>query len=845
MKRITAFVLTIILTFCFTGCSENKKIKSEAKGNVWITEGTAENDITQKNFDSVAESDDLELLINPNTTDIAVMVKKTGYVWSTDRHSSEKEGNYPILSLSYEDAAGNAERMDTTLNCIKKGQYKIEPAENGIKICYTVGTVPVVYIYPNCLSEKRFMYFYEKADENTRQIMDLCYSVINLEDYSFDEEVYNQMAEKYPQSKDGPVYGVYEEVMNDSLSKELSDSFAALGYTEEDLKIDNGKTSESAEKEALFNINVIYTVDGNKLKVEIPQKEIGISDGCSLERIELFSDFSGGDYTDGYFLLPDGSGSVMEFYNGKSDVGDYSSTVYGKDYALKYDTEILKYKNATMPVFGCKENDNAYFAIIEDSDCTAEINATTGNETLIPRVWPDFTVQARDEMVSATLNDSSSGYSISVHQQKLYDGNITLLYTFFSGNDANYSHMASYYGDYLFKNKTVGAATEYPAAINIVGSVDIKKTVCGVSYRKNTVLTSVEEAQNIISSLKKDGIDALKVSYSGWFGSGYRNGILNEIKVRNDIGGLKKLTDWVKSPGKNVSVYLEADVQYAWKYACGAFGAGDKVLTKLNQASASLQSFDAATYRTVKDSEIFYALNPEAVTKGFSTLRKFCNENKIPAISFSKIATDLNSDYNESNEICRQKTGNRLASDAEKAGKDFNTMLFGGNMLTARYAGFLTDLPLCSDREGMTDYSVPFLEMALSGHIAYSGPSVNLDNAEPGDLLRYIESAAAPAFTLTERITDAADINTYNFLYASEFSAQRKYVTENYAYLKKAVGDLYSKRIVSHERIRNGVFKTVFENGEAVVVNYNDWPCTIGNQTVEAESYLRTEVAGI
>ena len=94
-------------------------------------------------------------------------------------------------------------------------------------------------------------------------------------------------------------------------------------------------------------------------------------------------------------------------------------------------------------------------------------------------------------------------------------------------------------------------------------------------------------------------------------------------------------------------------------------------------------------------------------------------------------------------------------------------MLFGGNMLTARYAGFLTDLPLCSDREGMTDYSVPFLEMALSGHIAYSGPSVNLDNAEPGDLLRYIESAAAPSFTLTERITDAADINTYNFLYAS------------------------------------------------------------------------------
>ena len=843
LKRITAYGLSILLTFCFAGCAEKKIVSSAGNNNIWIAEGTAENDITQKDFNIVAESDDLELLINPNTTDIAVKVKKTGYIWSTDRHSSDEDGNYPIISLSYEDAAGNADRMDTTLDCVKKGQYKIESRENGTKVYYTVGTVPVVYVYPSCLSEERYRYFYEKSDEDTQQLMELCYSVINLEDYSFDEEVYNQMAEKYPQSKEGLVYGVYEEIMNDSLSKELSDAFAAMGYTKEDLANDSGKALKSTGRETLFNINVIYTIDGNSLKVEIPQQEIGISEGCSLERVELFSDFSGGDYTDGYFLLPDGSGSVMEFYNGKSAVGDYSSTVYGKDYALKYDTEIIRYKNATMPVFGCKENNNAYFVIIEDSDCAAEINATTGNDTLIPRVWPDFTVQARDEMVSATLNESSAGYSISVHQQKLYDGSISLLYTFFSDNEANYSHMASYYGDYLFKDKTVEVGLKYPAVLNIVGSIDIKNTVCGISYRKNTVLTSAEEAQHIIASLQEDGIDALKVCYSGWFGSGYRNGIIKDIKVRNDIGGLKKLTEWVNNPGKNVSVYIQADVQYAWKYAGGVFGSNGGVLTKLNQSPAELQSFDPATYRADRDSEVFYALNPEAVTRGFSRLKTFCDVNNISTISFSRAATDLNSDYNESNEICRQNAGNRLAENTEKIAKDFDIMLSGGNMLTARYAGYLTDLPLCSDREGMTDYSVPFLEMALSGHIAYAGPAVNLDNAEPCDLLRYIESAAAPSFTLTERVADDADINTYSFLYASEFALQRENVNGNYAYLKKAVGDLYSKKIVSHKRLQSGVFETVFEDGQAVIVNYNDRPCEVGGQPVKAESYLRTEGA--
>ncbi len=845
MKRITALLLTIVLTFCFAGCSETKKAKSVTNDSAWIKEGAAANDVTKKEFDSVAESDDLQLLINPNTTDVAVKVKETGYVWSTDRHSDDKSNTYPVLTLSYEDASGNADRMDTTLDCVKKGQYKISPVENGVKVSYTLGTVPVIYIYPNCLSEKRFNYFYEKADEETRQLLDLCYSLINLEDYTFDQEVYNQMAEKYPLSKDGPVYGVYEEVMNDSLSKELSDAFAAMGYTEDDLKEDNGKTSESTEKETLFNINIIYTLDDGNLKVEIPQTEIKISDGCFLERIELFSVFSGGDYTDGYFLLPDGSGSVMEFYNGKSNIGDYSTTVYGKDYALKYDTEILKYKNATMPVFGCKENGNAYFAVIEDCECNAEINAATGNEKLPPRVWPDFTVQARDEMVSATLNESSAGYSISVHQQKLYDGNIALRYAFFSGDDADYSHMADYYGDYLFSDKTIGGNSEYPAVINIVGSVDIKKTVCGISYRKNTVLTSVDEAKNIISSLQKDGLDNLKVRYSGWFGSGYRNGIIKNIKVRRDVGGLKTLTSWVNNPGKGVTVYLDADLQYAWKYACGIFGIGNKAIKKLDQSTAALQSFDAATYRISKDSEIFYALNPETVGAEFSQFQKFCGENQIPAVSFSKIATDLNADYNESNKINRQDAGKSLASDAESVAKSFDTMFSGGNILTARYAGFLNELPLCSDREGMTDYSVPFLEMALSGRIAYSGPPVNLDNAEPADLLRYIESAAAPSFTLTERISDAADTNTYSFLYASEFSSQRNYVKENYDYLKKAVGDLYSKRIVAHKRLQNGVFETLFESGDAVIVNYNDWQCTVDNKTVEAKSYLRIKEAGV
>lgn len=838
MKRAICAFLVVIIVLSISACGKDKTATSKKNHN-WIEEGNTSNNIANIDiFTTVCEDDELKLEINPDTTDIRVTVKKTGYSWVSRNTSTSDSEQYPIISLAYEDSKGTADIMNSTVHSVNKGQYKIDNLDNGVKILYTIGNVPKKYRYPSSLSVERYEHFYKLADENTQTLLDLCYSKIVLEDYLFDEELANEMLSNYPNLKNGPVYAVYEETMNDSLKLELTDALTAIGYTDKDYEADNPNKNEISNDKPLFNVSVEYTLENGELLVRIPMEEIDMSDGCKLEVLEVLKCFSGGNYSDGYFLLPDGSGSIMNFYNGKGTSGKYTTSVYGEDFSVKKDAQIIDYSNAPLPVYGCKEGNNAYFVIIEDSDCVASINAVTGNKTLIPRVWSDFVIQQKDVMVSDTLSSSDAGYTMSVHQNQIYDGDIRLRYSFFTDDKANYSAMAQYCGEKLFAERNYNS-NGYPATIKMIGAIDITRKLCGVEYSSHEVLTDINQASAISKELISEGIDALNVRYSGWFAGGYRHGLVNSLKVRKDLGGLDELIKWADDEEK-INVYPEADLQYAWKNDCGILGLSDKqIITMLNKEDGILKSFHPALYNKVNTSESRYILKPSVISSGFKQLEAFCDENGFKGFAVRSVGTDLNSDYSKFNEISRQKAGISLNQNVKKASEKNSVMISGANYIASKYADILIDIPLRSDREILTDYSVPFLQMVISGRVSYFGESVNIDNSEKIDLLRFIECGAAPSYTITSKVTNEADIDTYSFLYASEYAVQKEKIIETYKYLKTAVNGLYGNKIIKHERLKRNVFKTIFEDGEAVVVNYNESEVEYSGKKISPFGYLR------
>ena len=74
--------------------------------------------------------------------------------------------------------------------------------------------------------------------------------------------------------------------------------------------------------------------------------------------------------------MPDGCGALIYLNNGRTDYPIYSEPVYGADRSIPQE-QALPYEKQTncLPVFGLKQGDKAWYAVIEKGDAVANIRA--------------------------------------------------------------------------------------------------------------------------------------------------------------------------------------------------------------------------------------------------------------------------------------------------------------------------------------------------------------------------------------------------------------------------------------------------------------------------------------
>ena len=112
----------------------------------------------------------------------------------------------------------------------------------------------------------------------------------------------------------------------------------------------------------VFQIPVIYRLDGPELVVTIPCDEIVHHESYRLTSISLLRFFGAADSTQsGYIFVPDGSGALINLNNGKTQMNAWASSIYGSDWALSAVTAVNT-ENVYLPVFGIKHEDKAMMA---------------------------------------------------------------------------------------------------------------------------------------------------------------------------------------------------------------------------------------------------------------------------------------------------------------------------------------------------------------------------------------------------------------------------------------------------------------------------------------------------
>lgn len=825
----------LLLSLC--GCSGTTASEKTDKID-FLTPSTTMNDPYGIDYQVMAQTEDLSLAINPDTTDVAVTVKKTGYTFGTANRKEADTADYPLVYLNYNTDDGSAGVLDSTNACVNKGQFKIDPIQNGVKVAYTLGEIAVDYIFPTSLTPERYEYWYDKCQNDDQKFtLEITYTKININD--FDEVTQEQYRKDYPGAVNGEIYKLRNTTITDAEKNEISRVLADIGYTVEDLATDNTEYTPNKSVSAAFNVTVYYTLEGDRLTVRVPASEIRYDDNFHIQYLTVLQNFVG-KQKNGYFLLPDGSGSLMYYCNGRDEQTDYRLPLYGSEKTVTYDNEINNAQNACLPLYGCVEGKNGYLAVVENGAALAYVNAYPGSAERNARAWLDFKVETHDYDALTNSITVFDDMKLSVYEKDRYSGDFTVQYTFFSGSEANYTHMAQYYSRELFAGSDRHAAAgAYPLSAECVGTVDVQKQLLGFTYSKQELLTDFAAMQKIAEDLLDTGVEALDLRVSGWFGNGYRNGTLGgSLNAAGQMGGnaaLEKLVTTLRA--KRVPVSLEADPQYAYEGAGSAGGA--KVARFVNGTKAMRRYYNPDTFAVNQQKNGWYILSPAEIGAGIRNLAQRAKGVKADGITLRGFGTDLNADYNEKNEVDRQRALEQHRKLLTELSGTCALTVEGSNAYVYPAASRILNFPVISNRQDQTDVSVPFLAMVVSGHADYVSAPLNLSNATRLQLLRIIESNAGANAVFTDATCAGMEVQEYRNLYATRYADQKQVVTEAYAYLKGALSDTYGQPIVGHTVLQEGVSKVDFANGKWLIVNYTDTAVTVGGVNVPAQDYVK------
>lgn len=638
------------------------------------------------------------------------------------------------------------------------------------------------------------------------------------------------------------------------------------GYTPEDAVLDHEQFSIAPPYPDLrnFSVSVEYVLEGDTLVARIPADSISypyqVTDPATgevvtypLASISLLNYF-GAAYTDseGYILVPDGSGALIYTNNGKTEASPYNRRVYGTDYAQQPLQEFttVELGQIHLPVFGLKDNDQAFLAVIEEGDAMARIEATVaGMRDLYNKVWASFDVipqvrvflEAEGELIHLRR------LSLNMYQARLYEGEIVVRYHFLTGDDATYAGMARRYQEYLVQRhglSRLGQNREMPLVLDVVGGIDRIRPVFGVPSNVVEPLTTYDQAEAIVEDLINAGVDTLEVRYFGWLRGGMNHVFPDRVRLEPSIGAKTRLTQLgatLKERGVGLYPSVDFTVVHRDRLTDGfvSFLHASRFLNR-NQAFVNWHNLATLQPDPSRRRPLVSPAQYDRMVSGF--LGDF-SQLGVGGLALGDLGKRLVSDFRlDVNKLVDRQQALRIATEQMRRMKDqgLELIIDGANAYALPYATFVVNSPWYSRGTPVLDQAIPFYQMVVSGYIGHASPAANL---LPQDRQRYVlkllESGALPAFAVAHAEGSLVKKSSFDHLYSLSYEANRGDILSLYHEARALLGDLWHTRIVDHSCIDKVVCTTTYENGIEVVVNYGDESFEIDGIRVPPLGYAR------
>ena len=784
----------------------------------------------------VMENEHLLFTLDPMTTQFTLVVKETGETWYSNPQGveenplitskTEKEKLQSTLLMTYSEIGGLTNTYNNYTYSVAKGIYEIEQGTDYIRINYTIGDVEREYYIPPVMTATDFDAWINKIDPKYQQYIKDYYTKYDINNWrKRDEDKKEQLLQDYPILATEVIY-VLNPKTKQNMKKTFEDAFAEAGYTMDDYKAHcELSNATQTTNNPIFGVSIIYRLDGDELVVEVPYDAMIYDEDRPIYAVTPLPYFGAGSTEDeGYLLVPEGGGAIINFNNGKTSQEAYYSNMYAWDYAMHREY-VIHTTRSSFNAFGIANGDSSFLCILEEGapygSIAANISGKSDN-TVYNYANVEYSVCVREKYDVGSIASSA----IYVFLEELPAETLTQRYRFIDSND--YVDMAKNYQEYLLdkygSDLAMNTDTATPIVFEIVGAVDKVRQIVGVPVSRPWKLTTYEEAEEMIRQLAtQDGIQNMSIKLSGWCNGGIRQKMLSKVKTIGALGGkkdLQNLADASKELG--VDLYLEGITQYVYdsNLLDGFFSYTDAA-KRLSKERAEIWEYSDVTYIAREGLDPYYLLHTDIAHEMVDNLVDAANTYGTGA-AFKDLGKDLSSDFYKKDYSSRYSVmTEQQAKLKEMSDAGLNVMINNGNDYAIAYSDIVTNMDLRGSKYTLIDEFIPFYQLAIHGMVNYTGFPINICGHEVDEILYAAEYGAGLSFTFMKESAFALQKTLYTEYYGSDFNAWHDRMLNIYNRYNSELGHIYNQKMVDHDNITDKLSCTVYEDGTKVYVNYS------------------------
>lgn len=595
------------------------------------------------------------------------------------------------------------------------------------------------------------------------------------------------------------------------------------------IRIDYDFSRKSEE----FKIPVEYSVNGNIFISKVLVDEIEEYGDAKIGEIDLLPYFMRGTEQDeGYILIPDGSGALIDIANVNTNAAAYSQKVYGRDKALEYYYSNGNSEQVYMPVFGINKNSNGIFAVINGNSAAATINAECiGINSSYSRVYPSFVYRAYDTVTISGSDWRNKEYT--TYSENVENNVFTVHYHLLP--DGSYSSMAEEYRNELketYNLSKLSAENRVNGALKAYGVTNQKSAALGIPYTKRIAATTLYDMSLILEDLHSDFDDLnLAVFLKDFDSNGFDNSYPNSLKWQNEVGNNKDYSLLEAQFSNTDTFYQIKNVLY--KKSSIAFLEQSQFAQMVSKDYIQETNYSDVTYAAETNGK--YALNKNFLNKYITSFINKAQKSKCDiGVALNDIGCELYSDYNFEKFVSRNQMSainSYFLNKFDEAG--ITTAVQGGNVYNSGIVNTIYDIPTSSSDHDVETVSIPFYQMVFHGYVNMVSCSLNAQEEIQIALLRCIESGTVPCYSVTK--TNNSDLRRtgYKSLYNTCYDEISEVVKTGLSKFYKLSSKVYSNEIINHSN-ENGITITVYDNGVIVVVNYTENAVEYNGKIIES-----------